>query len=115
MRQTLIKALCSTAAVVAIGVLLLPDAVAKTTPAIKGEQAANEESAPGTQGTRCQDPATCCRPSPVSRSPGIGGIINRFLVSGCKLNYRLTNWMLGDKCMPRHACCGCCQQASPVK
>ena len=44
----------------------------------------------------CQNTAQCCQPS--QPHAGIISRVNRFLAFGCRLNYQIDNWILGDKC-----------------
>ena len=37
---------------------------------------------------------------------GVGRLINGFFAFGCRVNYRLTSWMLSDKCCAGQAHCG---------
>jgi hypothetical protein len=49
--------------------------------------------------------STCCPPSQAPASEGIGKYINGFFAFGCCLNYRLTDWILSDKCDAQQRLC----------
>jgi hypothetical protein len=66
-------------------------ALAQTNPAAPGEKVVpcNTEPVP------CQTAAQCCQPA--QSRHGIVSRINRFLGFGCRLNYRIDDWILSDK------------------
>lgn len=49
--------------------------------------------------------AVHCRPRSEGQSTGTTGAINTFLAFGCRLNYRLTTWILGDTCDTQRGLC----------
>jgi len=52
----------------------------------------------------------CCSPADDASSKGIGKRVNNFLAFGCRLNYRLTNWILSDKCDTQQKLCDFSQE-----
>jgi hypothetical protein len=75
-----ISKLCVISAVVLLGFLVLP------------------HQAPAAPDGAREQTVECCHPLEKSPPTGIGGRINAFLAFGCCLNYRLTNWILDEKC-----------------
>ena len=97
------KLICFVAVFAFLFLAFQNDAAAKTNFARKAEPAANEESSNQPESPPCQNPPPCCSssksqtskdsPSSTTRRP-----LSRFLAFGCRLNYRLTDWILSDKC-----------------
>lgn len=101
---------CASAAcfVIAAGVLslvLLDDGIAQTNAPGEPPRNSSEEYATQPEKTPCKVPGPdhLAMRSPSLHSNGpprntVGRFINGFFAAGCKLNYRLTDWILSDKC-----------------
>ncbi len=95
--------ICFVAAIAFLFLAFQHDAAAKNNFARKAEPSVSEESSSQPESTPCQNPPPCCHssesptsknsPSSATRRP-----VSRFLAFGCRLNYRLTDWILSDKC-----------------
>lgn len=107
MMKARVNTICLVVAIAGLLLLPLRDAVAGADSATKDEGAVNERSMSQAGAVACRNPMPCCphsahSPSEVSRPRGIGERINGFLAFGCRLNYRLTDWALSDKCDTKH-------------
>ncbi|MBI5118970.1 hypothetical protein HZA56_21080 [Candidatus Poribacteria bacterium] len=82
--------------------VLVQDTLAETNCAKQKAQATDEQSAPQVL-SACSHNAAHCSSCP---EPGCRPITG-FLAFGCRLNYRLTNWVLSDKCDIESVSRGC--------
>jgi hypothetical protein len=88
-----IRAACVAVAISGFLFVLVQDTVAETNCAKQKAQATDEQSAPQIL-PACSHNAAHCSSCPESGCRPFTG----FLAFGCRLNYRLTNWILSDKC-----------------
>jgi len=97
------KLICFVVVFVFLSLAFQNDTIAKNNFARKAEPAVSEESSNQPESTPCQNPPPSCHSSkcPTSAGSASGATrrpISRFLAFGCRVNYRLTDWILSDKC-----------------
>ena len=101
MKEKLLKLSCSIVVSICILALFLSTAAAQsniTKPCEAGPielqaKPTAEETAAG-----CPDPSACQAPKRSIFGTVVVKPINRILAFGCKTNYRVTNWILADRC-----------------
>ncbi len=98
-----VNAVCLVVAIAALMLLPVREVFAAADSATGTEGTVSERSISQAESATCPNPMPCCShstqsPSEVSRRRGIGERITGFLAFGCRLNYRLTDWALSDKC-----------------
>lgn len=103
MMKVCVHAIYLVITIAAFSLLPLRNAVAEADSATRDEGAVSERSMSQAEAVTCPNPMPCCphsthSPSETSRRRGIGERINGFLAFGCRLNYRITDWALSDKC-----------------
>jgi len=99
------SAACFVIAICVLSLVLLEDGVAQTNAPGEPAQSASEEYVTQPKDTLCKIPVPdhSAMQSPSLNSKGsphtmIGSLINGFFAAGCRVNYRLTDWILSDKC-----------------
>ena len=81
------------------GLLVLPrEAFAETNPPQERDGITVEESARDIKPLPRDRAEPRCSAPEIRGSMGPGRLVGDFLAFGCRLNYRLTDWILGDKC-----------------
>jgi len=118
MAKTNFRLICSIIMILGFFALSVADSEAKSNFAPKKKMSSVEENVePAAETTRpncpqpppdcpvadancahCPEPQHCCPAKERSLLKRIGARINCFLTFGCRLNYGLNNWLLGDKC-----------------
>ena len=103
--KTCASAACLVIVMVVLSLVLLEDGVAQTNAPGEPTPSAHEEYATHPVNTLCRTtaPDHSAMQSPSLNSNGsfcstIGTFINGFFAAGCRVNYRLTDWILSDKC-----------------
>jgi hypothetical protein len=101
------KAICLLVAVAAFFMVLPQGAFADSTSGTLSAQCMEHQASAAT----CPHDMSCCAAAQTSSMEqshprGIGRLMNNFFAFGCRVNYRLTDWTLSDKCaLPRTPPC----------
>ena len=101
MAKTNFRLICSIIMILGFFALIVADSEAKSNLTPKEKMSSVEENvAAAAETTRpnCSEPQPCCPAEEKSLLKRIGARINCVLTFGCRLNYGLNNWLLGDKC-----------------
>ena len=101
MKEKLLKLSCSIVVSICILALFLSTAAAQsniTKPCEAGPIEVQVKPAPEETAACCPDPSACHPQKKSIFGAVVVKPINRILAFGCKTNYRVTNWILADRC-----------------